>query len=213
MKAVTVTPQERVRLRELEEVIQRGQGEFWKVADALYQIWSEELFRDEYKTWDQYVAKRWPDFSRRHSYRLIDLGHIRANVTPGSRKLLTHEKHARAIKGLRPKTADSVIQETAASGPVTTTRIREIVRKKFPTLPADEKAEYLNTQNTMGKNATPPGKTETDRRAKALAWFARTNHAARNKARRFGWKKLEDLYRSVEIEIAALRSSNNEKAA
>ena len=67
------------RMIELEIIIKDGLHSFLKVADALAEINESRLYRADYKTFEEYVEKRW-DFKKRRAYQLIEAGKIHKSL-------------------------------------------------------------------------------------------------------------------------------------
>lgn len=96
-----LTENERGRLTELESVIERGLKSFVEVGNALNEIRRSRLYRQEYKTFEQYCRYRW-NLSRIHGHRLIDAAEVYADLLPvGNIHLLTNERQARELVPLK----------------------------------------------------------------------------------------------------------------
>ncbi len=76
MEAQTpLTKAEAEKLAQLEAVVERHVQSFFDVVDAMRTIKSENLWRGDYRSWEDYVERKWR-MSRQHSYRLLDAGGI-----------------------------------------------------------------------------------------------------------------------------------------
>ncbi len=59
------------RLKKCEDVIGRNLKEFFEVGKALATIKNDRLYREEYKTFEQYCKEKW-DFGRKRAYQFIN---------------------------------------------------------------------------------------------------------------------------------------------
>jgi hypothetical protein len=75
----SLTKNQKKRYVKLEKVIYKGKKTFMEVAGALVEIRDERLYRLEYKTFEEYCAKKW-DIQPRHAYRLIDASEVVNNL-------------------------------------------------------------------------------------------------------------------------------------
>jgi DNA modification methylase len=71
---------ERVRLAELEAVVERGLGTFMEVGQALLEVRDGRLYRESYSSFEEYLAKRW-GMSRSRGYQLIDAARVAGAVS------------------------------------------------------------------------------------------------------------------------------------
>ncbi len=62
---------ETIRLSELETVVERGLQTFYAVGIALAEIRDGRLYRQQYKTWEEYCSVRWA-LSETRSRQLIN---------------------------------------------------------------------------------------------------------------------------------------------
>ncbi|MBD2694829.1 hypothetical protein [Anabaena catenula] len=72
-----------LELGTLEGRIEKGLRAFWDIGQSLGQIRDKQLYRQSYKTFDEYCLNRW-EMSRRSAYRLIQAALVYENVTRGS---------------------------------------------------------------------------------------------------------------------------------
>jgi len=95
MNADLITPEESVRLCELERVIQKGKDTFVEVGNALSEIRDSRIYRATFKTFEEYCQKRW-DMGRDYAERLISSASVVSNLpTDGGKP--TSEWQARPL--------------------------------------------------------------------------------------------------------------------
>lgn len=106
-----LTREEAEKLAQLEAVVERHVQSFFDVVDAMRTIKSENLWRGDYRSWEDYVERKLR-MSRQHSYRLLDAGGIIEavkTVTQGDThpvRLPASERPYREIGELLEKNAD-----------------------------------------------------------------------------------------------------------
>jgi hypothetical protein len=76
-----------LELGTLESRIEKGLRAFWDIGQSLSQIRDKQLYRQSYKTFDEYCLNRW-EMSRRSAYRLIQAALVYENVTRGSQSFV-----------------------------------------------------------------------------------------------------------------------------
>ena len=138
----SLTVIEKNELDRLEAIIEKGQQTFIEVGMALTQIKDSHLYRETYKTFEDYCKKRW-EFTKRHAYRLIES--IKTIENLKSDQLVTppkSESQIRPLTHLKPEQQREVWQkavETAPEGKVTARHVQntvnEIVESKGGKLP------------------------------------------------------------------------------
>jgi hypothetical protein len=99
-------------LYELETTIANGFGKFIEVGNALVEIQTRKLYRDDgYLTFEQYCSKRW-SISRSQAYRMIEaaevVGHLRADPDV---PLPIHEAQTRVLARLKEPEAIRTVWE------------------------------------------------------------------------------------------------------
>lgn len=97
---LALTNSELVRLEEAEQIIKSGLASFMEVGEALMAIRDGKLYREKFKTFEEYCRKRW-DMGRRHAYRLIDAKQV-YDMCPIGHKPQT-ESQARPLTKLPPE--------------------------------------------------------------------------------------------------------------
>jgi hypothetical protein len=70
---------EALELKNLESTVERGLIAFWEIGLALRQIQEKRLYRQNYKTFEEYCISRW-EMSRRSAYQLIEAASVYENV-------------------------------------------------------------------------------------------------------------------------------------
>lgn len=103
------------RLRECEEIIQRGINTFYEVGNALAEVRESRLYRISYATFEQYCRERW-QMSKTHANRLIDSSDVIANLTPIG-VTPANESQARELVSLEPDVQRAVWQIAVKTAP------------------------------------------------------------------------------------------------
>jgi hypothetical protein len=132
-----------------EKRIEHGIETTIDVANALYTIKAQALYRKHYKTFAEYCRLRW-EFGRQHGYRLIQAAKIREELSPlGDTPLPETESQARPLTKLKTSAERAVAMKTAgkkAGGKPKTSHITQAVEDILATKGANEK---------LGKAAKP----------------------------------------------------------
>ena len=81
MSADLITPEETVRLCELERIIQKCKDTFVEVGTALAEIRDSRIYRSTFKTFEDYCQKRW-EFEKAYAFRMIAAAEVVANLSP-----------------------------------------------------------------------------------------------------------------------------------
>lgn len=121
------------RLQELEDAIHDGITSFVQVGQALLEINSSRLYREDYKTFEEYCHKRW-GFSRSYAYRQITARNIAQMLSPMGDNGDLAERHLRELAPVMddPDEVRAVWAEVQESDePVTAEVIRTTVRKRM----------------------------------------------------------------------------------
>ena len=71
--------EERVRLQELESVVEQGLQTFYEVGVALDEIRENKLYRETHKTFEAYCREKW-GIARRTAYQFIDAAQVMKNL-------------------------------------------------------------------------------------------------------------------------------------
>jgi hypothetical protein len=98
MSDIALTKNELLTLEAAEEVIEKHQKTFLQVGSALMAIRDGRLYRQDYKTFEEYVSARW-NWKKSRAYQLIEAASVAENVHNCGQKLpkLTAESHAREV--------------------------------------------------------------------------------------------------------------------
>lgn len=145
-KPKLTTPQ-RVRLAELEQTIETNMKAFHEIGEAMAEIRKNELYRDEFTTFEEYVAAKW-GVARQHAYRLIQSARVIENIEPTPEQLAgLRETHVRPLAPLEPEQQKQVFETavaTAPDGQLTEKHVKQTVddlgfnaRRKAKTGPVD----------------------------------------------------------------------------
>jgi len=131
-----ITLDERSRLYQCEEIIERGLNTFVDVGNALLDIRDNRLYRQEYHTFEDYCKERW-GMERRQAYRLIDASTVVNNVSNWTQITPSNESQARPLTSLEPKEqveAWKRVIETTPEGKITAAVVlkaaKEVEREK-----------------------------------------------------------------------------------
>jgi hypothetical protein len=110
---------ETTKLKECEQIIERGLNTFVDVGNALLEIRDNKLYRIEYPTFEKYCKERW-NISKMHAYRLMDSATVIENFK--SNQLVTFptsESQARPLTKLKPEEQREAWQRVIENAPDT----------------------------------------------------------------------------------------------
>ncbi len=131
-----ITLDERGRLYQCEEVIERGLNTFVDVGNALLEIRDNRLYRQEYHTFEDYCKERW-GMSRPRAYQLIDAANVMSNLSTIVDKTPSVESQVRPLTSLDPQEqveAWKRVIETTPEGKITAAVVlkaaKEVEREK-----------------------------------------------------------------------------------
>ncbi len=129
MKTDLVTKDETKLLKRLEKTIKSGMGTLFKVAEALSKIKESRLYRNKYKTFEEYCDKRW-NFTRRRAYQLIEAGETRDLLPENVKQCFTNVRQLNALAKLPKEARAGAAQDIICSikktgGKITANTIRE----------------------------------------------------------------------------------------
>jgi hypothetical protein len=139
MELATVTDgrlevSERAALTKHEKVIQEGRRAFVDVGNALTAIRDGRLYREAYKSFDEYCRQRW-DFGRNYGNKLIEAAVVVNNLSTAAKP--QSETAARVLSKVPEEKREEVMQAVADAG-------------KLPTAAAIRKAvESLKRANRL----------------------------------------------------------------
>jgi len=123
-----LTVPEKQKFAALERTIQRGLKQYMEVGAALLAIRDEGLYRQQYKTFEEYCAERW-SIKRQRAYQLMDASVAGSNLS----KIFDtpeRESHVEPLTGLEPEAQRivwEVVQQTAPAGKVTADHVKQVV--------------------------------------------------------------------------------------
>jgi hypothetical protein len=127
--ARTLTKKERERFQQLELTVNLGRRAFESVVTALAEIHDRKLYREDYPSWEQYLADQW-GWSRAHGYRMLEHAKVVDVVSPSGE--IPNERQARELAPLArtdPVQAKQVWETLTADGEtVTANQVRAAVR-------------------------------------------------------------------------------------
>lgn len=109
-----------------EAIIRSGWNTFLEVGQALSRIRQKRLYRDQYRTFEEYCRQKW-DFSKTHANRLIEAATVDNILAPIGVKV-KKESHVRALVWLSPQQIIATwqkAQQLAGDGEVTARLIRQ----------------------------------------------------------------------------------------
>lgn len=122
------------QLASLETVIETGLQTFVEVGQALMQIRSGRLYRDQHGTFEEYCRERW-GFKRAHAYRMIEAAEVVSNLETLKGELPANEAQARPLAALPVEWQRQAWQkavETAPGGRVTAEHVQRVVESIGP---------------------------------------------------------------------------------
>jgi DNA-binding ferritin-like protein (Dps family) len=144
-----ISGEERGRLTELEERIDRGFKAFYESGKALTTIRDERLYREHYGTFEAYCEDRW-GITPRHARRLIDAATVVEILGPFGPKipqgfiLPSNESQCRPLTELSPENQIHVWTEVVKEEKITAAVIEEIAEAEK--LKSDREYRYKKAQ-------------------------------------------------------------------
>lgn len=66
---------DKVELAKLEEIVKQGLAKFVEVGNALVEIYNKSLWREGYRSFEDYTRRRW-SLGKSHAHRLIDAAKV-----------------------------------------------------------------------------------------------------------------------------------------
>ncbi|MBD2772512.1 hypothetical protein [Iningainema tapete] len=145
-------------LRRLEIKVELGLKAFWEIGQALSQIRDQRLYRENYKTFEEYCITRW-EISRRSAYQLIGAAMVVENVRNCAQILPLNEAQARPLTALPPEQQREAWKKavsTAPSGKVTAVHVAQVAREyhKSSAPPTPRNKNTVDQQVQLTKNST-----------------------------------------------------------
>jgi hypothetical protein len=93
-------PNEKKNLVKCERIVRRGISTFFDVAEALWTIREQRLYRETHNDFASYCSERWGFGSRRKGDRLAAYGGVLENLRPTGLRLPTRESQVRSLVSL-----------------------------------------------------------------------------------------------------------------
>ena len=124
---------ERRSLKSLETVIDKGFSHFIEVGTALKEISEKKLYRENYRTFESYVSKRF-EIQKAYAYKLMDAAEVKKDLSPIGDKieLPKNERQYRELAKLPndavPEVWASVVETCEEQGEfITAKRVKDAV--------------------------------------------------------------------------------------
>ncbi len=141
-----LTLEERDRKAELEKVVNHGVRTFVEVGNALRQIRDSQLYRQEFKTFQEYCQAKW-GWNASRARQLIGAADVQKSVTTVT---LSSERQARELARVPQDLRETVIEVAAARAEtedraLTARDIREAARPAARIETPPEKLTYPST--------------------------------------------------------------------
>jgi hypothetical protein len=171
---------ERLRLIELELVVEQGLQTFYEVGKALEEIRAQKLYRETDPTFEAYCRNKW-NIARRTAYQLIDAAKVMENLAEIEGKKPTKESQVRPLAKLDPELQIKVWEEAlemATNGKPTGASIKRLVDKHLSsegesTKPSSKNGysdlDRLRLENQELKERLKQNDVERERRAAEVA--------------------------------------------
>ena len=121
--AIKLSAGEVVTLEACEAVIEAGRQSFIDVGKALTDVRDGKLWREKYESFEDYCQKRWR-WGKRRAYQLIEAGEVAKSLPESPCKILQNDSQARELAKVAPAKRAAVLEQAAASGPVTAKSIK-----------------------------------------------------------------------------------------
>lgn len=211
-------------LSRFEDTIKKGldkaKGGWIDVATALARIQEGKLHRATHANFEDYCRQKW-GISRQRAHQLIQ--------AVGMSTQVDSEKHARALLGLDPTEAETVLALAGAAGAISTVRIqtaRQLLEEETKDLPPEEKAEKqreLIAEAEQEAERPPAGPPRRKSRIAGVNGLVKdievklrrckTLHAGLPDVAGPADKALDEVQSALDIYADIVRSSQEEKLA
>ena len=169
--------EERVRLQELESVVEQGLQTFYEVGKALDEISDQKLYRETHKNFEEYCREKW-GISKRTAYQFIDAAEIMENLCAIAHNSPVRENQLRPLKGLSPELQRSIWQEAVAlspNGSPTGAAVKRLVEERVGLdktgrgSKTTSELDQLRSENQRLKEQIKQQNIERERRSAAVA--------------------------------------------
>ena len=144
---------ERLRLIELELVVEQGLQTFYEVGKALEEIRGQKLYRETDPTFEAYCRNKW-NIARRTAYQLIDAAKVMENLAEVEGSKPTKESQVRPLTKLDPELQIKIWEEAlelATNGKPTGASVKKLVDK------------HLSSDGEQTKPSSKNGYSDLDR--------------------------------------------------
>ncbi len=148
-----LTKLERLRLTELESIVEPGLKTFDEVGKALEEIRNQKLYRETERTFQAYCRNKW-NIARRTAYQLIDAARVMENLAEIGIPKPTKESQVRPLTKLDPELQIKIWEEAlelATNGKPTGAAVKKLVDG------------HLSSEGEKTKPSTKNGYSELDR--------------------------------------------------
>ena len=106
-----LSPKERTRFNHLKDEVQDWWKDRLRVGKALTEIRDSKLYRQEYRTFEDFCDVEFPEFQFKYAYRLIKYAEIAATVSAP-----INERQARALAAVPTEQREEVVAEASKNG-------------------------------------------------------------------------------------------------
>jgi regulator of replication initiation timing len=148
-----LTKLERLRLTQLESIVEQGLQTFYEVGKALEEIRDQKLSRETERTFEAYCRNKW-NIAKRTAYQLIDAAQVMENLAEIEGSKPTNERQVRPLAKLDPELQIKIWEEAlelATNGKPTGASVKRLVDK------------HLSSDEEQTKPSSKNGYSEIDR--------------------------------------------------
>lgn len=136
---LTLTAAERAEFAQDEKTLTAHLRSFWLCGEALRNIRDKTLYREQYKTYEEYCQKRW-DFTSSRARQLVNGIMLATEIQSVTEVTLQNEQQARAANSLPPSVRAAAVAAAAAAGKVTAAAIKQEGEKLIVERTPDQQA-------------------------------------------------------------------------
>ena len=171
---MSLEPEEKLRLVELEQIIDRGIQTFYEVGKALEEIRDRKLYRETHKTFESYCQEKW-QIARQTANRYIRAVKVMEILEPIGSKIPTKESQVRPLTGLPESIQLEIWQEALEQSPngmPTGAAVSRLVEEKGYGKTKNKSVselEHLRLENYNLKEKIQQQQIEKERRAAQVA--------------------------------------------
>jgi hypothetical protein len=124
-----LTTNEAAQLKRCETIIQSSKSAAYAFAEALREIRDSRLYRQDYSSFDAYLAERWKITRGRANQEIRRMETMKA-LPESVSSMVTNERTAREVAKVPKEQREAVIKRAAAKGKVTGKTIREALKSE-----------------------------------------------------------------------------------